>query len=121
MKTIAPVVALVVAGLVTLSSAPADVLIADFVITDGSASGGQVTFTLSGNETIAGGLTSTAGNILGLAFDCADHFVPSGFFAGDYYDTAWFDMYGVQASGIATSGNPATSLTWTIGSPGDFT
>jgi uncharacterized membrane protein len=52
---------------------------------------------------------------------CADHFVPSGFFAGDHYDTAWFDMYGVQASGIATSGNPATSLTWTIGNPGEFT
>jgi hypothetical protein len=59
MKSTSAVVALLFAGLVTLSSAHADVLVAEFNIMEGtpSASGGQVTFTLNGDGTIAGSVS----------------------------------------------------------------
>ena len=123
MKSTSAVVALLFAGLVTLSSAHADVLVAEFNIMEGipSASGGQVTFTLNGDGTIAGSVSSTSGPIAALGFDSATQF-GFGLSSSGYGDTSTLNIYGFQLSAAANFGVPtATSLNWTIGIPGEFT
>jgi hypothetical protein len=123
MKSTAALVALLFAGLVTLPSAHADVLVADFNIKEGnpSASGGQVTFTLNGDGTIAGSASSTSGPIAALGFDSATQF-GFGLSSSGYGDTSTLNIYGFQLSAAANFGVPtATSLNWTIGIPGEFT
>jgi hypothetical protein len=105
----------------------ADMLTADFTIKNNlpSASSGQVTFTLNGNGTITGSVMTSDGNIFGLGFNSVGHMTSSNFSPAEYQDTSWGDPYGIQASGFICSPFPCTiitnSLTWTIGTVGEFT
>jgi hypothetical protein len=104
-------------------AARADMLLANFTILNGSASpsGGQVTFTLNGDGTIAASMVSAGDSILGFGFDSAASDLPESNFstAPDNAD-GWGDLYGDQPSGFRC-GACGTTETWTIGTPGEFT
>jgi len=112
-------------GFLTLSSADADALVGNFIVDNGSpsASGGQVTFTLNGDGTIAASLSTTlAGSIIGFGFDSIGTDLPESGFSPTAPDNAngWDDSYGSQFSGFFCSAC-GTTESWTIGNTGDFT
>jgi hypothetical protein len=127
-KALALVSAAVTLGLgasAATSANAASSLVGNFTILNGAAapSGGEVTFSLNGDGTIAASLVSTSGNnIVGLGFDSVGVNLPESNFAPTADDNpfGWTDMYGYQPSGFLC-GSCGTSETWTIGNPGDFT
>jgi len=126
-------VCLCLAMLWSVSSARADVVLANFTVeatfpppsfspVDITVpSVGSVTFALNGSGTIAATL-STSGSIEGFGFESnLPFFISSGFSAPGYSDTAWGTAFGEFDSGFFNSGAAVSSITWTIGTPGEFT
>jgi hypothetical protein len=121
-------VAAVASCLFLIAPAHADSLFGDFTIKNGaaSASGGQVTFNLNGDGTIAASLSSLDGGIVGFGFDSIAFDLPESNFSFPPTNAfGWADMYGGQRSGFACYGssgldNCGTNVTWTIGNAGDF-
>ena len=103
--------------------AAASTIAADFMILDGmpsATSGGHVEFTLNGDGTISAFLTSLTA-IVGFGFDSATSNLPeSNFSVAIVNPYGWLDYYGKHGSGFLTIAG-ATSISWTIGNPGDFT
>jgi hypothetical protein len=109
----------------TVSSADADALVGNFTVDNGnpSASGGQVTFSLNGDGTIAASLSTTlAGSIIGFGFDSIDLDLSESSFSPTVPNNAngWSDSYGLHNSGFSCPACGATE-SWTIGTSGDFT
>jgi hypothetical protein len=106
-------------------AAKADVLVENFLLRDGvvSPSGGQISFTLNGDGSIAAHLTSLSGSIVGFGFNAPTQFIAEyGFSSPGFQLGQWGDRYGSQLSGIydphalvANSSNSVFDLTWTIG------
>lgn len=113
------------ACLFLIAPAHADSLLGDFNIKNGfaSASGGNVSFTLNGNGTIAADLSSFDGGIIGFAFDSVAFGLPESNFSASISNTnGSSDMYGFHFSGFScdSSVGCGTHVSWTIGSAGEF-
>lgn len=109
--------------------ARADTLYADFTILFGvpSASGGNVTFALNPDGTIAASLVSLDGPIAGFGFDSVgSSALPLSNFSNALTNpvdnpNGFIDIYGFHHSGfLLTNFFSDTSVNWTIGNPGDF-
>ena len=113
-------------GLLILAGpATADVVTADFNNWYGiptSSSGGELTLTLNGDGTVGAIATSFVGPIFGVAIDSGLHFSESNF-PSDYFETNWWlTSWGDYATGLAELVyHSASSVSWTIGAPGQFT
>lgn len=112
---------------VAASSANADTITSDFIFKNGiaSASGGQITLTLNPNGTIAGDLTAIGNSIYRFGIDTSIASQISNVSSNTYYwhGGSFGTIYGDFWSGFGegTGQFPATHLTFTLGSPGQFT
>jgi hypothetical protein len=121
----ASLAASVLALWVSASQADANSITADFTVKDGVVgvpSGGEVTFTLNPDGTIAASLTFSADlSIFGFDSPIELGSIP------DLLPLGWEhvgvgDMYGQQHNGImCTPTGCGTSVTWTIGTKHEFT
>ena len=112
-------------GLLILAGpATADVVTGDFNFWYGvptTVSGGELTLTLNGDGTVGAIATSFVGPIFGVAIDSGLHFSESNF-PSDYFETSWLTSWGDYATGLTELVyHSASSVSWTIGAPGQFT
>lgn len=119
--TLSITVALANIGFVSL--AHADSLSASFtdLIGGGSLSDITATFTLNADGSIDASAISTAGDLVGVAFNSpgGTHYASSGFSGGEA-DTSWGTGFGNFSSGWVAWSAADTSVEWTIGSAGQF-
>ena len=108
-------------GLGTL--AHADSVHGNFTIRNGvpSSSGGEVTFTLNSDGTIAGSYQAfDTSLVFGFGFDSPQNITDISFIVPpiDLRINGFGNMYGVHKSGFGCFCGP--SMSWTIGKPGDY-
>jgi hypothetical protein len=107
-------------------AAKADILTADFnnfMGTPVSGSFGTITLTLNGDGTIGASLTANSA-ISGVGIDSATTLPVSNFSSGTTVNTSGWDSatYGHFATGFSFwQPYPTPPITWTIGTPGEFT
>ncbi|MCL4316160.1 MAG: PEP-CTERM sorting domain-containing protein [Gammaproteobacteria bacterium] len=108
----------------------ADSLVGVFDVINGVSGGtvgGQVSFALNGDGTIAASLSSNFGEIVGFGYNSPSYRYTGSQFSQEgegYITTAWATGYGNFGSGIYwTNQNrlPPTAVNWIIGNPGEFT
>lgn len=116
-------------GISVLATTPthADSLVGVFNISNGITTntiGGQITFSLNDDGTIAANLFSNSGGIVGFGYDSPWIGVSSSGLPTGYINTMWMSGVGNYASGIyweAQNLPPPENITWQIGTPGQFT